>query len=46
MVDYCKLLKERAEREKAIQNYTVNGDCEEEVATPTEIDVKITLPEK
>ncbi|KAK8830610.1 hypothetical protein WA577_004340, partial [Blastocystis sp. JDR] len=45
LVDYCKLLKERVEREKAIQNYTVNGDCEEEVATPTEIDVKITLPE-
>ena len=45
-MDYCKLLKERAEREKSVQNYTINGDCEEEVASPTEFDVKITLPEK
>ena len=46
MVDYCKLLKEQTEREKISQNYTINGDCEEEIVSPTEFDVKIIRPEK
>ncbi len=46
MVDYCKLIREQIQVQQNIKNYTINGDCEEEISCPVLSDVSLTIPEK